>query len=107
MSYTRLVSAPGCFVFRTISTCHTTIFSKIRLSTFKMAYSEARKDLLDRKQIIEKEGTARQHGDTLEKRGISVDDLLNPSRGNHSKKIKYFSRVSFGLGRSYVVKAIL
>ena len=65
-----------------------------------MAYSKARQDLLDRKQIIEKEGTARQHGDTLEKRGISVDDLLNPSRENHSKKIKYFNRVSFCLGRS-------
>ena len=50
------------------------------------------------RQIIEKEGTARQHGDTLEKRGISVDDLLNPSRENHSKKIKYFNRVSVCLG---------
>ena len=28
------------------------------------------------RQIIEKKGTARRHGDTLEKRGISVDDLL-------------------------------
>ena len=50
------------------------------------------------RQIIEEKGTARQHGDTLEKRGISVDDLLNPSRENHSKKIKYFNRVSFCLG---------
>ena len=57
---------------------------------------------------MEKEGTARQHGDTLEKRGISVDDLLNISRENHSKKIKYFKRVSFCLGRSTtVVKAVL
>ena len=63
---------------------------------------------MNRREIIEKEGTARQHGDTLEKRDISVDDLLNPSRENHSKKIKYFSRVSFCLGRSTtVVKAIL
>ena len=73
-----------------------------------MAYSVPRQDLLDRSQIIEKEGTAKQHGDTLEKKGISVDDLLNPSRENHSKKIKYFKRVSFCLGRSTtVVKAIL
>ena len=37
-----------------------------------------------------------------------MDDLLNPSRENHSKKIKYFKRVSFCLGRSTtVVKAIL
>ena len=50
------------------------------------------------RQIIEEKGTSRQHGDTLEKRGISVDDLLNPSRENHSKKIKYFNRVSFCLG---------
>lgn len=74
-----------------------------------MAYPvKKRQYLLDHRQIIEKEGTARQHGDTLEKRGISVDDLLNPSRENHSKKIKYFKRVSFCLGRSTtVVKAIL
>ena len=66
-----------------------------------MAYPfVARQHLLDHRQKIEKEGTARQHGDTLEKRGISVDDLLNPSRENHSKKIKYFKRVSFCLGRS-------
>ena len=52
-----------------------------------MAYPVvARQHLLDHRQTIEKEGTARQHGDTLEKRGISVDDLLNPSRENHSKK---------------------
>ena len=66
-----------------------------------MAYPVVvRQHLLDHRQKIEKEGTARQHGDTLEKRGISVDDLLNPSRENHSKKIKYFKRVSFCLGRS-------
>ena len=74
-----------------------------------MAYPVVvRQDLQYHRQIIEEEGTARQHGDTLEKRGISVDDLLNPSRENHSKKIKYFKRVSFCLGRSItVVKAIL
>lgn len=73
-----------------------------------MATSHARVFLQQLREIIEEEGTARQHGDTLEKRGISVDDLLNPSRENHSKKIKYFKRVSFCLGRSTtVVKAIL
>ena len=66
-----------------------------------MAYFEDLfRKLQSHRQIIEEEGTARQHGDTLEKRGISVDDLLNPSRENHSKKIKYFNRVSFCLGRS-------
>ena len=61
------------------------------------------------RQMIEQKGTARQHGDTLEKRGISVDDLLNPSRENHSKKIKHFKgQVGFCLGRSTtVVNAIL
>ena len=73
-----------------------------------MASIEDLRDLLQcHREMIEQKGTARQHGDTLEKRGISVDDLLNPSRENHSKKIKYFNRVSFCLGRSYVVKAIL
>ena len=66
-----------------------------------MAYFEDPfRKLQSHRQMIEEEGTARQHGDTLEKRGISVDDLLNPSRENHSKKIKYFKRVSFCLGRS-------
>ena len=73
-----------------------------------MATSHARVFLQQLREIIEEEGTARQHGDTLEKRGISVDELLNPSRENHSKKIKYFKRVSFCLSRSTtVVKAIL
>ena len=63
-------------------------------------FQDQRAFLQYHRQIIEEEGTARQHGDTLEKRGISVDDLLNPSRENHSKKIKYFKRVSFCLGRS-------
>ena len=69
----------------------------------------SRQCVQDLRQEIEKEGTARQHGDTLEKRGISVDNLLNPSRENHSKKIKHFrGQVSFCLGRSTtVVKAIL
>ena len=71
-------------------------------------FQDQRAFLQYHRQIIEEEGTARQHGDTLEKRGISVDDLLNPSRENHSKKIKYFSRVSFCLGRSTTsVRAIL
>ena len=74
-----------------------------------MASIQDPRELLQRhRRMIELEGTARQHGDTLEKRGISVDDLMNPSRENHSKKIKYFNRVSFCLGRSTtVVKAIL
>ena len=73
-----------------------------------MAYSVQDPRLQSLRQMIEKEGTARQHGDTLEKRGISADDLLNPSRENHSKKIKYFNRVSFCLGRfTTAVKAIL
>ena len=74
-----------------------------------MASIQDPRELLQRhRHMIELEGTARQHGDTLEKRGISVDDLMNPSRENHSKKIKYFNRVSFCLGRSTtVVKAIL
>ena len=63
-------------------------------------FQDPRAFLQYHRQIIEEEGTARQHGDTLEKRGICVDDLLNPSRENHSKKIKYFKRVSFCLGRS-------
>ena len=66
-----------------------------------MASIDDLRDLLQRhRQMIEQKGTARQHGDTLAKRGISVDDLLNPSRENHSKKIKYFNRVSFCLDRS-------
>ena len=83
---------------------YTTSFSNIKedSSTFKM------QSLQLLRKIIEKEGTARQHGDTLEKRGIYVDDLLNPSRESYSKKIKYFDRVSFCPGRpTTVVKAIL
>ena len=94
-------------IFRAWATC---VFSNIKedSSTFKMAGVEKPLPLWYTRQIIEENGTARQHGDTLEKRGISVDDLLNPSRENHSKKIKYFNRVSFSLGRSStVVKAIL
>ena len=61
---------------------------------------DPRELLQTHRQIIEKEGTARQHDHTLEKRGISVDEPLNPSRENHSKKIKHFNRVSFCLGHS-------
>lgn len=43
---------------------------------------------------IEKTGIARQHGDTLEKRGISVDDFLNPSLAKDLKNIQYYRRVS-------------
>ena len=90
---------------------YTTIFSNIKedSSAFKMANFQSPGALLQsHRQIIEEDGTATQHGDTLEKRDISVDDLLNPSRENHSKKIKYFNRVSFCLGRSTTaVRAIL
>ena len=43
---------------------------------------------------IEKTRIARQHGDTLEKRGISVDDFLNPSSAKDLKNIQYYRRVS-------------
>ena len=43
---------------------------------------------------IEDEGIARQHGDTLEKRGISVDGFLNPSSAKDLKNIQYYGRVS-------------
>ena len=58
-----------------------------------------KKDDLDcfRKRI-EDEGIARQHGDTLEKRGISVDGFLNPSSVKDLKNIQYYSRVSLCLG---------
>lgn len=46
------------------------------------------------RQHIEATGIARQHGDTLEKRGISVDDFLNPSSAKDLKNIQYYSRVS-------------
>lgn len=42
---------------------------------------------------IEDKGIARQHGDTLEKRGISVDGSVKDL-----KNIQYYSRVSLCLG---------
>ena len=54
-----------------------------------------RKRDLDRlRNYIEHEGSARQHGDTLEKRGISVDGFLNPSSVKDLKNIQYYGRVS-------------
>ena len=47
---------------------------------------------------IEDEGIARQHGDTLEKRGISVDGFLNPSSVKDLKNIQYYRRVSLCAG---------
>ena len=47
---------------------------------------------------IEDKGIARQHGDTLEKRGISVDNFLNPSSVKDLKNIQYYPRVSLCLG---------
>ena len=74
-----------------------------------MAYSEAplelgvpekvRLDLDILRKNIEDEGTARQHGDTLEKRGISVDGFLNPSSVKDLKNIQYYPRVSLCPGR--------
>ena len=55
-------------------------------------------DLDGLRQNIEDEGIARQHGDTLEKRGISVDGFLNPSSVKDLKNIQYYSRVSLCLG---------
>ena len=47
------------------------------------------------KDDIEERGIAKLQADTLEKRGILVDQFLNPSRDKDWKKIKYYSRVSF------------
>lgn len=49
------------------------------------------------RKLVEKKGLAKLHGDTLEKREIYVDQLLNPSTEKDLKKIKYFYRVSFVL----------
>ena len=51
-------------------------------------------DLDSLRKNIEDEGIARQHGDTLEKRGISVDGFLNPSSVKDLKKIQHYDRVS-------------
>ena len=47
------------------------------------------------KERIEEMGIASLHGDTLEKLGISFDELLHPSARKDLKKIKSFDRVSF------------
>ena len=49
------------------------------------------------RKLVENKDLAKSHGDTLEKRGIHVDQLLNPSEEKDLKKIKYFYRVSFVL----------
>ena len=51
-------------------------------------------DLDGLRQNIEDKGLARQHGDTLEKRGISVDGFLNPSSVKDLKNIQHYDRVS-------------
>ena len=51
-------------------------------------------DLDGLRQNIEDKGIARQHGDTLEKRGISVDGFLNPSSVKDLKNIQHYDRVS-------------
>ena len=51
-----------------------------------------KRDLDNLRKDIEDEGIARQHGDTLEKRGISVDGLLNPSSVKDLKNIQYYGR---------------
>ena len=55
-------------------------------------------ELKNLRRNIEDKGIARQHGDTLEKRGISVDNFLNPSSVKDLKNIQYYSRVSLCLG---------
>ena len=49
------------------------------------------------RERIEEMGIASLHGDTLEKQGISFDELLHPSARKDLKKIKSFDRVSFYL----------
>ena len=55
------------------------------------------KDLQHCRKLVENKDLAKLHGNTLEKRGIYVDQLLNPSEEKDLKKIKYFYRVSFVL----------
>lgn len=76
-------------------------------SDFKMAgtpsdqefqyYKNKNKFLQHYRKLVENKGLAKLHGDTLEKREIYVDQLLNPSTEKDLKKIKYFNRVSFAL----------
>ena len=47
-------------------------------------------ELENLRRNIEDKGIARQHGDTLEKRGISVDGFLNPSSVKDLKNIQYY-----------------
>ena len=58
-----------------------------------------KRDLDGLRQNIEEKGIARQHGHTLEKRGISVDGLSNPSSVKDLKNIQYYGRVSLCPGR--------
>ena len=51
-------------------------------------------ELENLRRNIEDKGIARQHGDTLEKRGISVDGFLNPSSVKDLKNIQHYDRVS-------------
>ena len=60
---------------------------------------DMKRDLDNLRNYIEDEASARQHGDTLEKRGISVDGLLNPSSVKDLKNIQSFHRVSLCPGR--------
>ena len=55
-------------------------------------------ELKNLRRNIEDKGIARQHGDTLEKRGFSVDNFLNPSSVKDLKNIQYYPRVSLCLG---------
>lgn len=59
-----------------------------------------REILHDLKQRIEKDSIAKHHKNTLEKRGIFVGDVLNPSIPSHSQKIQYKMPVTFRPGRS-------
>ena len=76
-------------------------------SAFKMAgtssdqefqyYKRKNTFLQHYRKLVENKGLAKLHGDTLEKREIFVDQLLNPSEEKDLKKMKYFYRVSFFL----------
>lgn len=59
-----------------------------------------REILHDLKQRIEKDSIAKHHKNMLEKKGIFVGDVLNPSIPSHSQKIQYKMPVSFCPGRS-------
>ena len=67
-------------------------------SHLEFQYYKSKNEFLQHhRKLVENKGLAKLHGDTLEKREIYVDQLLNPSEEKDLKKIKYFYRVSFVL----------